>query len=222
MDLSARFPLVYFFRPQAAPSRFAVSPSQDPPPAGELPMNASRTRLSRQRGLVLLLVLLCAVAAATAARADSGRLGNPGYVIISAALDTTGQYAWQRGPGPQERSLTWPGGLLVLPDSLEVESLRGVDLAIPCTSELAGLGDSGALVFEDGIFGVSEPLTLSDGRIRLFVSAGELEIKGQRIRYTAPMPRGRDPRAGYVFLAGMVLLVVVLLRRAAQRSRRAR
>ena len=145
--------------------------------------------------------------------------GNPGYVIISTGLDSTRGFAWQWGPGPGQRSLTWADGVLTLPDTMEVESLRGVDLGIPCTGFLAGLGHSGQLVFQDGIYKVSEPVFISDGTLQLYVTAGELEVKGQRIRYSGPVEKNGDPRAGYVFLAGMILLVVVLLRRAALRSR---
>ena len=48
----------------------------------------------------------------------------------------------------------------------------------------------------------------------------ETEIRGQRIRYTAPRPQQEDSQAGYVFLAGVVLLVFVLLRRLAIEKRK--
>ena len=146
-------------------------------------------------------------------------LEQPGFVILSAALDSTSGYTWQLGPGVGQRSLAWPHGVLTLPDSLPVESLRGVDLVVPCTGDLSGLGHTGSLVFQDGIYNVSEPLFLSDGTIQLYLTAGELLVLNQRVRYTAPVEKGRDPRAGYVFLSGMVLLVVILLRRAALKSR---
>jgi hypothetical protein len=149
-------------------------------------------------------------------------LGNPGYVVISAGLDSTRGFEWHRGPGPGQRSLTWGQGVLTLADSQEVEAWLDVDLAVPCSGQLSGLGHTGRLVFQDGIFEISEPVLLSDGALQLYVTAGELEVRGQRIRYTGPAEstdRDTDPRAGYIFLAGMVLLVVVLMRRTALRKR---
>ena len=98
-------------------------------------------------------------------------------------------------------------------------ALRGVDLAIPCFEALSGLGQTGRLLFKDGIYQISEPVVLSDGRLQLYLTAGELEVKGTRVRYSAPAGKSRDPRSGYVFLAGMIVLVLVLLRRAALRKR---
>ena len=151
--------------------------------------------------------------------ADGPQLGRPGYVIIASGLDSTLGYQWRLGPGPGQRSLTWPQGMLSLPDSVAVESLRGVDLAIACGASLAGLGSRGNLLFQDGIYPVSEPIVLSDGVLHLYLADGELEILGQRIRYAAPTEGKADPRSGYLFLAGIVLLVVVLLRRIAVRKR---
>ncbi|MBU8871916.1 MAG: hypothetical protein KOO60_13700 [Gemmatimonadales bacterium] len=150
---------------------------------------------------------------------DPATLGHPGYVIISAGLDSTMGFKWQLGPGPGQRSLTWPHGVLNLPDNLALESLRGVDLAIPCNGSLAGLGHTGQLFFQEGIFEVSEPILLSDGTLYLYLTAGELELLEQRVRYTAPIDESKDPRAGYMFLGGMVLLILILLRRAAMKSR---
>lgn len=147
-------------------------------------------------------------------------LGHPGYLILTAALDTTRGFSWRMGPAAGQRSLTWEQGSLVLPDTLELESMRDVDLLVPCTAELAGQGASGRLVFQDGIFPVSESLHLTDGVVDLYLTAGELEVRGQRIRYTAPRPQEGDSRAGFVFLAGMVLLVFVLLRRLAIEKRK--
>lgn len=167
----------------------------------------------------LSLTGVAAVSVASAANDGEVTLGRPGHVIISAGLDSTRGFQWQRGPGPGQRSLTWAQGVLTLPDDQEVESLLEVDLVVPCGDRLSGLGQTGRLVFRDGIYEVSEPVLLSDGVLQLYITAGELEVRGPRVRYTAPREQTKDPRAGYVFLAGMILLVVVLLRRAALRNR---
>jgi hypothetical protein len=66
----------------------------------------------------------------------------------------------------------------------------------------------------DGIYPVSEPVVLSDGRLELQVSAGELEFRGARIRYRRTVDETREFRAGLLLLAGVTLMVIVLLRRA--------
>ena len=167
----------------------------------------------------LILGLLTGFQPASAAGTASVTLENPGHVIIAAGLDSTRGFHWRLGPAPGQRSLTWQDGVLTLPDSLDVESLRGMDLVVPCTGSLSGLGHTGQLVFQDGIYKVSEPVVLSDGIMQLYLAAGELEFQGLRVRYTAPTAKGKDPRAGYLFLGGMVLLILILLRRAALKYR---
>jgi len=146
-------------------------------------------------------------------------LGHPGYLILVAAADTSGSYKWQEGPAFGQLSLVWPDGVLTIPDTLAMESFGDRDLAVPCGAALSGSGASGVLMLEDGRFDITEPLVLGDGTVQLFVSAGEFDVQGQRIRYTSPSVRGPDSRAGYVFLTGMVILVVTLLRRARVKSR---
>lgn len=163
---------------------------------------------------------LLGTAAPVAAQERDLTLGHPGYLVLTAALDSTAGYEWRLGPAAGQRSLTWEQGSLIVPDSLELGSMRDVDLLVPCTAELAGQGASGRLVFREGIFPVSEPLHLTDGTVDLYLTAGELEVRGQRIRYTAPRAERAHPQAGYVFLLGMVVLVFVLLRRLAILKRR--
>jgi hypothetical protein len=141
-------------------------------------------------------------------------LGRPGYLVIEAARDSTAGFRWEDGPRPGFRSLVWDQGRLTLPDSLEPEDFARQDVGVPCTAQLAGSGASGQLVLLDGIYPVSEPVTLSDGRLELQVSAGELEFRGARIRYRRAVAENRTFKAGMLMLAGMTVLVVVLLRRA--------
>ena len=178
------------------------------------------------RGLGPAAVRLAAFAAVALAGAGAGAapgttLGHPGYVILDGAADSTAGYRWEDGPAPGRRSLVWADGVLTVPDTLDLEGFGPRDLAVPALPALTGTTGGGALVFADGRYEISAPLLLDDGRLGLYAAAGELEIVGQRVRYRPPAVRERaDPRAGFVFLAGMVVLVVVLLRLARRRGAR--
>ncbi len=155
------------------------------------------------------------------AELDPGRgeiLGHPGYLIISSARDTSARFNWLEGPGPRQLSLTWLDGMLTYPDSMIMEPFAEFDLAVPVTAQLSGAGASGKLEWRDGIFPISEPVMITDGVVGLLVSAGELEILGTRIRYRMPDAKApedkADPRASFLMLAGILLLIGVLLRRA--------
>jgi hypothetical protein len=168
---------------------------------------------------ILLWAVMCCLAGAAVGGVHV--LGRPGFLVISGAADTTGHYAWRSGPGPRERSLVWPDGVLTVPQDLPLESFGPHDLAVPTGSDLAGITDGGALVFGDGLYAISAPLLLSDGSISAYLAAGELEIVGERVRYLPPPPdQPADSRAGFIMLAGVLLLVVVLLRLARRRSGR--
>ncbi len=151
--------------------------------------------------------------------------GRPGYLIISTARDSTAGFQWRRGPGPNQKSLVWDSGQLVCPATVILEPFGADDLGISTTSQLQGSSGGGALAFRDGRFTVDQPLLLTDGNISLYLAAGELEIRGAQVRYLPPSsekernPALADPMAGFLFLAGIVLLIVVLMRRARLRSK---
>lgn len=150
---------------------------------------------------------------------ESGQtLGHPGYLIISAARDSSAGFKWLEGPGPHQISMTWLDGMLTLPDSLVLEPFGEFDLAVPVSAQFSGAGASGKLDWKDGTFAISEPVMITDGAVGLLVSEGELEILGTRIRYRAPevvkTEKKPDPRASLFMLAGIMLLIAVLLRRA--------
>lgn len=166
---------------------------------------------------------LCALAVAAVAQpaAAGTTLGHPGYLVVAGAADSTAGYHWEDGPGPGERSLVWRDGVLTVPAGLALEGFGPRDLAVAVGADLSGTSGGGDLQFADGRYRISAPLLLSDGAVNLFAARGDLEIVGERVRYLPPRHRGEaDPRAGYFFLAGMVLLVFVLLRlaRRGQRS----
>ena len=174
-----------------------------------------------RRRLALLVLALVALPLGAEANPAGGplRLGQQGFLIIASARDTTTEFHWQQGPGPDRRSLVWSSGQLVIPDSLVVQDFGHSDLGVTVGADLQGSGAGGILAFGDGVYPISEPLLLTDGTVSLMASAGELEIRGAQLRYLAPASVGeqkeaKDPRAGFIFLMGMLLLVGVLLRRA--------
>lgn len=181
-------------------------------------MSASRrgAGIIRAMGVALgmCLVLAGTPSVAVGESPPAHTLGRPGFLVIEAARDSAAGFRWEAGPGPGYRSLVWDQGRLTLPDTLEAEDFARRDIGVPCTARLAGTGASGQLVLRDGIYPVSEPIVLSDGRLELRVSAGELEFRGARIRYRRAVDETREFRAGLLLLAGMTLMVVVLLRRA--------
>ena len=186
-------------------------------------MNSVRTMLVTQ---VLLISLIWGGVSALHAQtelpvdaghyADAGQvtLGHSGYLVIEGVRDTLTAFSWQRGPGPGRHSLVWAAGTLSLPDSLFLDEFGLQDAGVVCQAELSGVGGSGQLVFGDGIYRISEPLVLSDGIVTLHISGGELEVRGDQIRYRHSQPQDKKNQANYVFLAGLILLIIVLMRRA--------
>ncbi len=168
--------------------------------------------------------LVLAASAALPLPARSGtELGRSGFLIITAGRDSAASFQWRAGPGPGQRSLVWPDGQLVLPDSLFPEPYGALDLGVGVTRGLSGSGAGGRLDFRDGSFTIDEPLLLTDGTVSLLASAGTLEIRGAQLRYRPPLAKTSgtsDPRAGFLFLAGIILLVVVLMRRVNLRRKR--
>ena len=218
-------------RPPRAPDRFFAFTLGSAPaslaarPAGTRarrpPQAAGRTALTfpfhSGRPLKVVAALLLLLAAGSA-RTEAPSLGHPGYLILVGAADSTAGYHWRDGPGPGQRSLVWEHGLLTVPATLALEGFGPRDLAVAVGAGLTGTSDGGELVFSDGRYRISAPLLLSDPNVSFYAAAGELELVGQRIRYLPPQVGGRaDPRAGFVFLAGMVVLVVVLMRLARRR-----
>ncbi len=174
--------------------------------------------------MMAALVAVSAMGQESGAGAGSQTMGRPGYLIISSGRDSTAGFRWLAGPGVAQKSLVWESGQLILPDSMSLESFGADDLGISTTEDLQGSSGGGVLSFRDGRFAVDQPLLLTDGVISLYTADGELEIRGAQVRYVPPNvdkandSRLPDPRAGFLFLAGIVLLIVVLMRRARLRS----
>jgi hypothetical protein len=170
--------------------------------------------------LVVLSLALLIVAQPMAGQETENRaeLGHPGYLILSAARDSSAGYAWEEGPGPGQIRLRWEGGHLTIPDTLVLEPFAQYDLAVPVRASLEGEGDSGKLSWRDGRYEVSEPLFLDDGQVRVLLRSGELEILGTRLRYQPAEAEIKgenvDLRSSFLMLSGLLLLIWVLMRRA--------
>lgn len=182
----------------------------------ELTCPQELTRLPIRAHCTLVILILTLLPAVGSGKGET--LGHPGYLIITAGRDSSAGYTWLEGPGPHQISMTWLDGMLTVPDSLPLEPFAERDLAIPVSALFSGAGASGKLEWKDGIFEISEPLMATDGAVQLLASGGELEIVGSRVRYRPPPARDQekpsDPRASFVMLAGILLLIGVLMRRA--------
>lgn len=183
-----------------------------------------RFSLSPRAGIwwtaVLIAALLVTGTDIDQARSEQSQdrkvLGYPGFLVISVGRDSTAGFRWLEGPGPGRHSLVWPTGTLNIPLDLPVEDFSELDISIPCSGDMAGVGGGGNLLLRDGEYRISEPVLLSDGVIFLHLAAGRLEVMGERIRYFPPRQKSAppDPKAGYIFLLGMVVLIAVLMRKA--------
>lgn len=172
----------------------------------------------RRCGLLVSLGLLFLQGLAVSQPDPDRGLGQPGFVVIESARDSVSAFTWQAGPKAGLRTLDWDEGHLTIPDTLPVEEIGRRDIGFPCSSAFAGTGQSGQLVLKDGIFPVSESVILTDGVLRLELSGGELEIRGAMIRYRRSTSAPREFKSGLLFLAGMTLMVIVLLRRFRMKS----
>jgi len=146
-------------------------------------------------------------------------LGQPGYLVIEGVRDSLSEFSWREGVRPSRRALVWPEGTMTWPDSLSLDDFGRSDVGIVCRAELSGVGNSGRLIFADGVYPVSEPLLLADGVVELHVSGGELEVRGSQIRYRRPQIVDNSQKANWVFLCGLILLIIVLMRRARKKMR---
>ena len=165
--------------------------------------------------------MLWSAAAGSAPAADERTvLGEPGYLVIEGVRDSASTFSWQDGPGPDRHSLVWAEGTLSLPDSVELDDYGRQDVGLACGPELSGVGSSGHLVFTDGLYLISEPVVLADGVLELHLAAGELVVRRNQIHYRRPEIVDSRSQANYIFLAGLVVLIVVLMRRARKHLRK--
>lgn len=153
-----------------------------------------------------------------------------GLLVIADAQDSTTVFRWESGPGPKMLSLIWPEGRLTLPADLALQGDSHGNLGVPLRVGFGGTGSDGPFAMVDGTHAFSESLAFTDGRMQWVVSEGTLEIKGSVIRYLRPWgsdsgndssPRSpQEQKANFLLIAGLLLLIAVLMRRARQKTRR--
>ena len=144
----------------------------------------------------------------------------PGLLLSAAAADTSLSFRWLDWPLQKRRLLVWDHGVLSVPDTLADLRIGRDGVAFPYLARLAGVSEGRQLVFDAGSYTIAEPLLLSDGVLQAYLSRGEITIESGRIVYRLTAEEAQDPRANYVFLAAIVLLIVILLARARTRVQR--
>lgn len=166
--------------------------------------------------VIIVLFFSILVAGASAGQDAPGLvLGDVGYLVVTAAQDTSSGYHWIDGPGDGRRSLIWPNGVLSVPLDYPIEGFGAFDLAIPCGDDFGGVGDAGRLLMQDGQYRLREPVVLTDGTIYFFADEGLLEIVATRVRYFPPeTEKTSDMRSSFFLLAGLMILIYVLIRRS--------
>ena len=162
----------------------------------------------------LLLTFLPGTVLGQSGEPSQFALQQPGVLIITAARDSLAGFEWRTGPGSGRISLVWEGGALSVPDTLAMEAYPNLHLGIPVLKGFSGSLEEGPLIFEDGVYPIRENLVLSDGVVQLVVSSGELEIHGPRFRYTRSDALANKSKANFLLIAGLLVLIAVLLRRA--------
>ena len=178
--------------------------------------------------LMLLLGLSLVSSACLSRPAARVEFGEGGLLVLSAAQDSTRLFRWEDGPGPGQLSLIWPEGRLIIPATLPLQGDEQGDLGVPLQAGFAGAGPAGPVPLGEGLMVIDESLTFSDGRLHWTVQEGEMDVRGTRIIYRrpwvgadqAPGAKLRDQRANLLMVAGLLLLIAVLLRRARQKTRR--
>lgn len=184
--------------------------------------------LPRAHFPITLAAILLSLATGTQAQERFG-LEDDGLLILTAAQDSTSGFRWENGPGPSQLSLIWPEGRLTIPADLAMESDPSGDLGVPLQAGFTGTGPGGGVDLRDGRRIIRESLAFTDGRVHWVVSGGRLDIAGPNLRYRrAQEPAtgepegalGRDQQADFLLIAGLLLLIAVLLRRARSKTRR--
>ncbi len=141
-----------------------------------------------------------------------------GLLVIEAAADSAAGFRWLDLPSTGARCLVWDQGILNLDADVTTGRYGVADLTLPYGPDLSGVSGGQRLLFEEGVYTVDKPLLLAAGDLQLFVTRGELVIESDRIVYRQAAST-RDPRAQYMVLAGMVILITILMMRVRSRLR---
>ncbi len=178
--------------------------------------------------IILLLAFSLLAIPGLARPGTRQELTGEGLLVITAAQDSTRSFRWEEGPGSGQLSLVWPEGRLIIPSELSLQGDAQGDLGIPLRAGFGGNSPAGPVALGEGLQSIDANLAFSDGRLQWMVSGGELEIHGNRLIYRrpwvgtgkAPGTGLKDQRANLLMIAGLLLLIAVLLRRARRITRR--
>jgi hypothetical protein len=141
-------------------------------------------------------------------------------LVIEAARDTTAGFRAQVLPEQGRRALTWPHGVITLPDTMAWLEHGEMGLAFRMrASTLAGVGAGGRFVGEPGRYEIDTPLYLGDDALVACLAAGQLVVSPGFVSYRQPARR-RDQRGDWLIVGGLILATGMLLRLARRRTRR--
>ncbi len=161
----------------------------------------------------LLVVLL--VVGPPSARAESLLL------VVEAARDTTAGFRAQVLPELGRRALTWPDGVITLPDTMAWLEHDADGLAFRLDPEqFTGVGAGGRFTGQAGSYKIDTPLYLTDGRVVICLAAGKLDVTADQLIYRHH-GRRRDQRGDLLLVGGIILATAVLLRAVRRRTSRA-
>lgn len=169
----------------------------------------------RRASLFVLLGPLVLIAVAVPGAAREGEI----LLVVEAARDTAQGFRAQVLPELRRRALTWPDGVITLPDTAVWLEHPDDALAFRLdAARLDGVGAAGRFRARDGDYEIDTPLYLTDGQLVACLTAGRLSVDAGQIVYRAPGHR-RDQRGNLLLLGGIILATAVLLRAARRRSR---
>lgn len=165
-------------------------------------------------GIIVLVLLLSAasVSGSTGSLEDGAVL-----LVITAAQDTNRAFGALGADVQARRTLFWPEGLLITPDTMTWRSDGPEDLAFVLrAADLGAFSTGGRFDLHVGRYSLDVPLLLSDGVLTAVLTGGNLVVEPDRILYSRP-PVKRDPRGDYYILAGLILATAILLRAVRRR-----
>jgi hypothetical protein len=156
--------------------------------------------------LAMFLCLICGQAVADG-------IGHEGRIEIEGLGEDLGR---DRDETTGLRYWSWKKGCLIVSDP-DLIVAQGEDIiSFDYGESLRGISNARRVKLKGGQYDISTPLLLSDIGFQLFINAGTLDLEHGLLRITQEKPRNR--RADYIFLLGVLLLTLVLLRNARRKS----
>lgn len=181
-----------------------------------------RERAAKVRGMRICCIVLGLAIVAGAGKAVDGvaHADTPLLFVVEGARDEARRFESRALPEQERRLLTWPEGVISLPDSavLREAGVSGLAFALDA-SRVAAAGSGGRLALDHGRYDIDTPLYLGDGTATVLITAGSLEIDRFRIVYRRPAA-GVGSRGTLFVLAGVALATALMLRLVRRRTQR--